>query len=49
MSRHTWQDLIHARKLPDWLALFGLHILERILEERRRTWAPVEPVDTPPQ
>jgi len=35
MSSSAWRSLVDHGKLPELLRIFGTHILELILEERR--------------
>jgi len=37
MSSAAWRNLVNHGHLPDILRIFGTHIVELILEERRRT------------
>lgn len=37
MSHHSWRSLVRHGDLNMILRIFGLHITELILEERRRT------------
>jgi len=49
MSSTAWRALVRDSHLPDILRIFGTHITELILEERRRSWPPAQPASTPPQ